>query len=630
MRNKVLRASVLAGLAMMANGFAVASDALASFFDEDVDLVVTGTRVKMAKADIAADVSVIDQETIEKNNYTEVADALKDAGVDVSESAAQSYARLNGDSRVLVMVNGRRLNFDHLTVSGNDNATDLSQVPMENVERIEIVRGPNSSLYGQKAVGGVINIITKSGGQEPKTTVTAEYGSWAKRRGSIVTSGGDKDTQYMLSYTKEKRHNLHYKDANGNSHEFPDTFVNRDDITARFDHYFGNDRATLDFARSERKDGYGNYLTDALRGIPYNVEGTKYHSIITDLGLTYTFNQRNKGDGTFVRLGRIQDKTDSPFAGASYNHKLVGQTVEGQKAWDLGKHHLVAGTSWEEQHLQEENDGSGMDRKAITKAVFAEDRWDLGRGWSTNLGARYEHHSDFGGDWTGHVGLNKRISNDTHAYLSWGTAVNNPTLKMLYANTPYMQGNPDLNPEKSRTWTLGVESKINDKWSLDASLYHSKVKDALNWAWNGVTRYYNVDEEERRGLRIGAKYKANAAWTLTGAYEYSHIKRNGTWDGQNTTRPNAFMLGADYDMNKWHAGTTLSYVSGRDTTYYTDNDYFLWDANVSYKVSANTKVFAKFNNITNEHYETAAPWAAYKGAYAAPERNYSIGVSHTF
>lgn len=175
-----------------------------------------------------------------------------------------------------------------------------------------------------------------------------------------------------------------------------------------------------------------------------------------------------------------------------------------------------------------------------------------------------------------------------------------------------------------------MDSKINDKWSVDASLYYSKVKDALNWQWNGVTRYFNIDEEERRGLRLGTKYKVNDAWSLTGAYEYSHVKRNGVWDGQNTTRPNAFMLGADYDKNKWHFGTSLSYVTGRDTTYYTDNRYFLWDANVAYKISNNTKVFAKFNNITNEHYETAAPWAAYKGAYAAPERNYSIGISHTF
>lgn len=629
MNKKLLKALVLGCMSL--SMVSVTSAATASDDADDIfarGFVVTGTRMATAKADVAADITVIDNQIIEKNNYTEVAQALKDSGVQVTESGAQSYATLNGDSRVLVMVNGRRLNFDHLTVSGNDNATDLSQIPMENVDHIEIVRGPNSSLYGQKAVGGVINIITKMGTEKPKTTVTAEYGSWAKRRGSIVTSGGDKDNHYMISYAKEKGHNYKYRDVNGKSHEFPDTYVNRDDVTARFDHYFGNDRASLDFTRSERKDGFGNYLSSPTQGLAYNPIGSKFHSIITDMGLTYTFNQRQKGDGTFVRLSRLQDKTDSPFGGASYNHKLVGETLEGQKAWELGKHHLVAGLSWEEQHIQENNDGSPMDAKAITKAIFAEDRWELGDGWTANLGARYEHHSDYGANWTEHIGINKRISNDTHTYLSWGTAVNNPTLKMRYANTPYMQGNPDLKQEKANTWTWGIDSKINDKWSVDASIYRSKVKDALDWQWNGITRYFNIDEEERRGLHLGAKYKANDAWNFRFAYDYSQVKLNGAYSGDKTVRPNAFLLGADYDKNKWHVGTTMTYITGRDTTYYTDRRYFLWDINAAYKITDNTKVFAKLNNITNEHYETAYYWTP--GAYAAPERNYSIGVSHSF
>ncbi len=599
---------------------------------EDVlfgETIVTGTRVKTDVKDVAANITVINNETIEDGNYTEMSEALQAAGVDVVDHGSAAYPVLNGDTRVLVMVNGRRINFDHLTVSGNDNAVDMNQIPMDNVDHIEVVRGPNSALYGQKAVAGVINIITKTPTPETKTTLTAEYGTWNHRLGSIVHSGGDEDNRYMITYSKQKRDDYDYKNAKGDSHEFQDSYLDREEMTFRYDHFFGDDRATFDFARTHAKDGYGIYLSDVDTGASYG-NGSKIDSTIVDLGLTYTFNQKNNGEGTFLRLSRINDQTESPFAGTPYSHDLTGYTFEGQKDWKLGNHNLVGGFMWEDQNLWENNDGSTMDRSAITKAVFAEDRWELGDGWSTNMGGRYEHHSDYGGDWTYHVGLNKRISNDTHAYLSYGTAVNNPTLKMRYADTPYMKGNEDLEQETSRTITLGVDSKINDKLNVSASVYKSKVKDALNWAWNGVTRYYNVDEEDRQGLSLSANYKVNDNWRLRAGYDYSKIEINDDLDLRNT-RPNGYSLGVTFDKSRWNATANLTYVTGRSTTRYTDNRYFLVDMNVNYQWTPNTKFYVKGFNLTNEHYETSASaFAGSPGSYAMPERHFVAGVSHSF
>lgn len=628
MNKYVLRATLLSALAL-----SMTPSAYAAEYQLD-DFIVTGTRVKADVKDVAANVTVINNEAIEKGNYSNVSQALKSANVDVVDKNGVSYAVLNGDSRVLVLVNGRKQNFDHLTVSGATNATDLGNISMDNVDHIEIVRGPNSSLYGEKASAGVINIITKAPGPESRTSVTAEYGSWNHRRAAITNSGGDENNRYMITYSKEKRGNYHYKDVNGTSHVFPDSKINQEEATLRYDHYFGNDRATFDFARNRSKNGGGLSLRNPLAGI-IMYPGRIDDSTVTDMGLTYTFNQKNKGDGTFVRLGRVQDKTSAPFS-SSYRHNLKGLSFEGQKNWTLKNHNLVGGVSWEEQKLWEENGGAIMDAKATTKALFAEDNWTLGDGWSMNLGGRYEHHSDFGGNWTSHVGLNKRISNDTRAYVSWGQAVNNPTLKMRYAATPFWVGNPNLEQETSQTVTLGVDSKINDRLNLSASAYQSRLKNALKWQSNPVAglpgMYVNADREKRNGISLNANYKINEAWRLRAGYEFAKVQTKNAASSYLTdttnTRPNGYSLGIDYSKNKWDASLNLRYVTGRSQQQFTDSRYVTLDMNLNYQWTPSTKVYLKGYNLTNEHYESFASTTL--GAYAMPERHFVAGVTHNF
>lgn len=142
MSKRLLKAIVLSTVAV-----SIVPSAFAAEYQLD-DIIVTGTRVKTEVKDVAANVTVINNESIEKGNFSTVSQALQASNVDMVDHGSAAYPVLNGDTRVLVLVNGRRVNFDHLTVSGNDNAVDINQIPMDNVDHIEIVRGPNSALYG--------------------------------------------------------------------------------------------------------------------------------------------------------------------------------------------------------------------------------------------------------------------------------------------------------------------------------------------------------------------------------------------------------------------------------------------------------------------------------------------------
>lgn len=594
-------------------------------------VLVTASRLSEEKVDIPADTTVITAKEIEQGNYNSVSDALKANNVPVVQKGFASYPELNGDTRVLVMVNGRKMNWDHLIVSGANNAIDIDQFPVENIERIEVVKGPNSALYGERAVAGVINIITKEGTMGQKTTVKGEVGSWGYWKTGITAQGGDESNAYFVSYSKTRQKNYHYKDSNGNSHEFPDSSINRNNVTARFDHYFDDDRMRVDFSYSHRKDGFGIYLSDPQNGVAYG-SGMKSNTTDMSYGVTYNF---GSDSGTFVRAYRNTEKADAPFAGTPYEHDLTMFGLEGQKTWKLGDHTLISGATFNKEDIDETNDGVSFNKGAKTKAAYVEDKWELGNGWTANLGTRYEHHDTFGGDWASHIGLNKKLDENTHAYISWGQAVNNPTLKMLYANSPYWIGNPDLKQEKSYTVTLGIDSQVSDRLLVSASIYESKLKDALDWVWDtsiAKTVYYNVNKEKRQGLNLSATYKLDDAWKLRASYNFLRQRvdtGSGMTNDDKNRHPNSYGLEVSYEKNRWYVSNNFRYVTGRSTAYYTDSSYFNWDLNVSYKLSDSTKIYAQGLNLTNESYEVE-PYNYPVGAYAMPERHYVVGVEHSF
>ena len=350
------------------------------------------------------------------------------------------------------------------------------------------------------------------------------------------------------------------------------------------------------------------------------------------------FGSEKEGEGTFLRYYRNESTADAPF-GAPYTHKLRRNTFEGQKLWMLGdKNMLIGGFLWARDQIKEYNYAS-LDASATTKAIFLEDDWQLGHGFAFKLGSRMEHHSDYGTDVASHISLNKKVGCRTHAYISWGQAVNNPTLKMRYADTPYMKGNPNLNQERSHTFTIGADSEIHRKWNVSGSIYWSKLKNALNWAWNregdGKTHYYNTDNEDRRGLELSTRYRADDHWTLHAAYSYAHVDSTDTAKEylSRNTRPNGYNFGISYTQGKWDADLDLNYVTGRSRERFTDAHYLTLDLGVNYHISPEFKVYLKGVNLTDESYEsigvTPSMWIT-MGAYAMPSRHFILGGTYNF
>ena len=637
----LIAGALTVGMGYPAHAAEAADDSTQTYETEAI--VVTAGRSETAISDVPADVTLISRQQIERGNYKSISDALKGANINVVQKGFAAYPIINGDSRVLVMVDGKKVNWDHLVVSGDTNAVDVDQIAISDVDRIEIVRGPNSSLYGERAVSGVINIITKRPtAGKPSGSINLQLGSWGEKRAGVNVSGGDGKNSIKVGVSHERRGDFQYKNAYGEKRTFQNSDIKRTDYNVGFDRIIGNDRLRLEFNRHEADDGYGVSLKNPRTGAS-SYQGRK-NVIDTGYGVTYMFGSEKEGEGTFLHYYRNESKSDGGF-NSQYDHHLRRNSFEGQKLWMLGdKNMLIGGFLWAQEKIHEMSGYVPMDASAVTKALFLEDDWQLGRGYALKLGSRLEHHSDFGTDVTSYISLKKKFDRKTHAYVSFGQAVNNPSLKMRYANSPYWVGKEDLKQERSHTFTIGADSQITRKWSVSGSLYWSKVKDALRWV-NGYTNpitslyvrgyYKNVQTEDRRGLELSTRYRADDRWTVRAAYSYAHVDSTDPDKGylSTNTRPNGYNLGLSYTQGKWEADLDLNYVTGRSTARFTDSRYLTLDLGVNYHISPEFKVYLRGINLTDESYEsigvTPSAWTS-MGAYAMPGRHFILGGTYNF
>ena len=638
MKKSVL-SGLITGVLTIVTAYAAPSASAEETTDESTQtyetdaIVITASRSETTISDVPADVTLISGQQIERGNYTSVSDALKGANINVVQKGFASYPVINGDSRVLVMVDGKKVNWDHLVVSGDSNAVDVDQIPIGNVERIEIVRGPNSSLYGESAVSGVINIITKRPTTgKPSGSFNMQLGSWGEKRAGVNVSGGDEKNTIKVGIAHERRNDFQYKNAYGEKRTFRNSDINRTDYNIGFDRIIGSDRLRLEFSRHEGDDGYGVNLSDPRTGAS-RYQGRK-NVVDTGYGVTYMFGSEKEGEGTFLRFYRNESKSEGGF-NSQYDHHLRRNSFEGQRLWMLNdKNMLVGGFLWSQEKIHEMSGYVPMDVSAVTKALFLEDDWQFGHGYSLKLGSRLENHNDFGTDVTSHISLNKKFDRKTHAYISWGQAVNNPSLKMRYARTPFWIGNPDLKQERSHTFTIGADSQITRKWNVSGSLYWSKVKDALRWVANPIPgnpgRYVNIQTEDRRGLELSTRYRADDRWAIRAAYSYAHIDSTDPAKSflSSNTRPNGYNLGISYTQGKWDANLDLNYVTGRSTARFTDARYLTLDLGVNYHVTKEFKVYLKGMNLTDESYESIGDTRL--GSYAMPSRHFILGGTYNF
>lgn len=595
------------------------------------DMVVTATRTESKMVDVPVNATVISAEKIADRHYLDVADALKDVPgatvIDSGEGADEKKIILNGDERVLVLVNGRRVNFDVGTMSRA--SYDLNQIPdVSLIERIEVVKGHGGALYGSDAVGGVVNIITKKM-DHSYGKVSMGFGSQQARDAKAMYTIKEGKTGVMVAASKYKQGYYKYKDVADNS-------------TKRWpgDTKFENEKVSLKIAQelTETSNLEVGYDFSKYSGISqYSVTSPwpslidkktnniymKYDWLMNDTDQGYLQVYRNKYE--YDNFGKIDEKV------TGFEAQQAISTAENNK--------LVVGASYRSSHVNAVT--ASYNDKINNKALFVSDQWEFAPNWTLDAGVRYDKHSTAGSKTTWSAGLNKKFDENSHAYFNWGQVFKAPTLDDLYYynDSKYESyGNPNLKPEKGDTWTIGYGTKIADKTSINISYFQSKLEDAIDWdttySDNGsVSIVRNVDKQKKNGMEVSVGHELNDNWNLEASYTYIRVKNNDQGSGYVRDAnyiPNMYRFGVRYYDDLWNADLFLRGGSGADKSAYVDSKYMTLDMSVAYKATKDLSFYAKGYNLFNKAYAESAGIDGGTYKYPAQGRRFIIGAEYTF
>lgn len=606
-------------------------------------MVITASRVPTQKVDTPADISVITKEEIADQNYANVSDALRAIpGVNVLGSGAkgssmgQDKILLNGDERVLVLVDGRRMN---LGSSGNSSADWLP--PVNAIERIEVLKGGGSALYGTDAVGGVINVIMKKGSDIGNhVTVKAAGGSWNAEQYAISASGStDSGLGLIVSATKERRGEYKFKNANGKSQLLKNSGYDDTGVIVKLDQKVGEDN----------RIGVNFEHINADGGSPFGYSGfgnTDSHKRISNnVALRYNWNE-SSDERCYVQVYKNHQHAHfrSPVASRQSNFTDSTIGIEAQQNFKFSDtDEMTAGLEYYKTTVDNNALYTGK-RDINNKAIFAENRWEFAPTWQLNAGLRYDHHSKYGSEVTPKVALNKKFDENSNVYLSWGRVFNAPTTDDLFWHqvdssqwgTFYTYGDPNLKPEKGYVWTFGGNTKLNEKTSLSANVFYSKITDAIDWDYTSVPNYtlaVNVNKEKRRGLELSLNHDFDDNLSAYASYTYVQVKQDKGkgFTKDLTTKPNIYRAGLKYKNADWLFTLNANAVTGQSEKNFVDSSYFTLDLGAQYKINDNAKLFINGYNLTNARYaEFGGLYKNGEAKYPMAGRSFIIGAEYTF
>ncbi|MEL7635987.1 TonB-dependent receptor [Sporomusa sphaeroides] len=607
-------------------------------------MVITANRVPTEAAKTAANVTVVSKEQIENGPYANLGDVLRDVnGVIVSTKSfagANQTIRLNGDDRVLVMIDGRRISRPQGVMGGRASIDLSSIVSLDNIERIEIVKGGAGALYGSDAVGGVINIITRKG-TEAKTTIDFSAGSWGIRNYGLSTQGSENGFSWYVTANKKEQDYAKYSVLNptltpgsskGDSYRWPNSRYEGEGFTLRLDKEIDDNRSvTFNFEHWNDEGGQPFSVKSPSVGLV-----DRSTRLSNNWALTYDFNKQKDVPG-FARI--YANYANQGFYGT---YKSRTQGVAYQTGWQLGdQHKLIAGVDWEKgeviENISQDNTVNYKNKAVTNTAIYLQDIFTVTGKWTVTPGIRYDHHSKFGGQTTPKVNVNYSADSATDIYLSYNKVFKAPNLDDLYYNDSGYSyyGDPNLKPETGHVVSVGVNKKLDDNTSVKANYFTSKLNNAIDWEYTATEAWVrNIAKQKKHGFELDIQHKFSDRYYAEAGYSYIHSEENydnvGYIVDAKNSQPNGYRVKVGYTDTQWDVNVTGQSATGRDTNSFVDSNYWVWNLAANYKMTQDASVYFNVHNLGDKAYELTSSGSGSRGNYPMASRHFVMGIKYSF
>lgn len=575
-------------------------------------MIVTATRIETPVAQVIAPVSVISAADIERLQITDMTQLLSRLAGMESQSAGglgsntSLFVRGGNTLHTLVLVDGIRVNSSTL------GQTAIEHIDLSNIDRVELVRGPSSSLYGADAVSGVLNIITKKpAGAE--ATLKAEVGSQNLTRSSLAVANGNEKTRWSLVVGHESMTDFDRSTI--------DSFHNGDDDAYRNTHIAASVRQQWTDALTtglsyQRNEGEIEQDSQCYNAFYAEVACAPYADFRQELISLDNIWQINERVQLKALIARAVDETENgddivtaaQVEGSDNLFKTTKNTYQLQSLIRASEQvQVVAGAEYYKDELDSSNDYLATSRD--NTAFFTNTVVSLGANEFT-AGLRNDDNQAFGNHTTESVSYGRALSDNLKLIASWGTAFRAPTFNDLYwPEDPYGVGNLDLDPEESRNLDLGIKYQ-DDLQRFSATAFRNKVENLISWApvdaadpWGQWTPS-NINNARMKGVELEYGITVN---NLIAAATYTWVDAEDTDTGLRLVNRSRqlFNLDVDYSVGKLGYGVTVKARSSRYADVANARElagYGLVDARVSYAVSTDLTLTGSLTNLFDKEY----------------------------
>jgi vitamin B12 transporter len=479
-------------------------------------LVVTVSPTPRAVENVASHVTILDGQQLRAAGFTTVAEALRDvAGLPIVRNGSfgattSLFLRGAESDHTLVLVDG-------VQVNRAGGGFDFSALTTDNVERIEVVRGPASALYGSDAMAGVIHVVTRIGRGAPRVSARVETASFSEPRAVLVDGarwsadvmGGSDRFGYSASLSRESNEGiLEFNNRlvrsvfNGRAGFVPDERTRLDLTVGLTDRSFHRPTNGSGQVVDRNAFDFGDDMLASLRLSRRVVERVELQAMLRANGI----------DGGTDDAPDDASDTDGFF---SLDHfRRTGGEVRANVT--LGASVVTLGGEIEEERqrsFSESASSFGMsygrsESHRLNRAAFLHATTERGF-FALNVGGRLEDNERFGMGvtWQGGVSAHLPERPATRIRASIGTAIKEPSFFENFA-TGFVIGNPDLDPERARSWEVGIEHSVRDGMSIQATYFEQRFEDLIQYTFapptSGDPNYYNVAGAASRGLELEA------------------------------------------------------------------------------------------------------------------------------
>ena len=609
----LLKPTALVGAIAVAMGFSLSAQANTdSAINTSLDtLVVTASRSEEQIKDVPARISIIEPQIVDQSPIASLTDLLMtDAAINMVQSGgygqiASIFLRGTNSNQTLVLRDGVRLN------SATTGTASLPFVDTTDIKQIEVLKGPASVLYGTDAIGGVVHLVSKT----PEKTgafITGEIGENATYKTLIGADLADNGFYAQVRAQHLETDGTPVKE----SQNAPDAAFDQTGYSAKFGINKEKYALSLDYSENEgnsQYDSYGANLNQDFKNEIVNLKGR--------VNITSNFELN-------ARVSQFKDdleQNDKNYLGTYDFVHSTTQEAELYGKWQFTPaQNVLIGSTYQNIDGDIISYGSPYAADMDSQGYYIQHQYNA-NGLNTQIGLRVEDNEKYGTHTIGQIAARYQILPLTSIYSNVGTAFRSPTLNELYS----AYGNPDLQPEESVSYEIGLDQQLNYGFTTGISVYRTEVENLIDATDATAYIFKNIDQATFEGSEIYLKWQGENLYVNAG-YNYVSAKNDKT-DETLSRRPHQnATLTTGWQDSHYGLSTTFIANSSYDNSAYDDikiAGHLRIDMNGYYNINNAVKVFANIQNIADSNYRTAYSNSSY---YINGGRLASAGVTFRY